>query len=185
MSEDAIDYSQTIKQITKTANSNLPLKKILNSITKSIAKALKAEGCTITLLTPSRKYLTPIAAHGLSELYIKKGELNVRKSLPDVMNGKIVYIKDVSKGKDVQYPAEASMERIKGVIGVPLIRKGEIFGELRVYVPHILHLDSDTKDFLISVAGIVSFIVGESGIHNGHGNGNEVPIAIIRKEAEF
>ena len=36
-------YSQALKQITRNANSSLPLKKILNSMARSMTKAMKSD----------------------------------------------------------------------------------------------------------------------------------------------
>ncbi len=161
MASDSRDFLPAIRQISNIAGSGLPPKKTLTSIAKSISRTLEAEGVSIMLLSPSKNYITAIASHGLSDMYVRKGAVRTDESLPEVMNGKIVYIKDVSKGKDVQYPQEAFNEEIRGIIGVPLVNKGEIFGELRVYIQHILALDNGIKDFLYSAAGIIALVVGD------------------------
>ena len=89
-------YSQAFKQIGRAANSLLPLKNVLNSIARSAAKALKAAGCSIMLLNPQREHLDIIAAYGLSDLYLRKGALKASKSLPEVLDGKILAIFDLS-----------------------------------------------------------------------------------------
>jgi bifunctional protein TilS/HprT len=167
MAIESQDFLPFIKQISTTASSGLSPKKALTSIAKSISKGLEAEGASIMLLSPSKNYITTIASHGLSEMYVRKGAVRADESLPEVMNGKIVYIKDVSKGKDVQYPQEAYNEEIRGIIGVPLTSKGDIFGELRVYIQHTLTLSTRIKDFLHSAAGIIALLVGDYEVSTG------------------
>jgi bifunctional protein TilS/HprT len=149
----------SLMQISDTAKSGIPPKKALTSIAKAISRSISAEGCSIMLLSQSKNYITAIASHGLSEPYIKKGALKPDQSLSGVLQGKIVYIKDVSKGKDVQYPAEAFREEIKGIIGVPLTNRGNIFGEMRVYFKEQFVLDSTIKSFLGLAANIICLVI--------------------------
>lgn len=159
------DFCEVLRQITKTAGSDLPLQKSLNSIVKSSAKALNAAGCAVMLLSPHREYLTLMAAHGLSDMFLRKGALNVNISLPQVMQGKIVAISDITKDKRAQYPEAAKMEKIKSVIGVPLIIRDEIIGELRLYTRESRKFDSSEKYFLWSVAGIISLLLDKNHLY--------------------
>lgn len=153
------NYSQAFKQITKTANSAIPLKKSLNAIAKSSAKAMEAAGCSIMLLSPQREHLAIVAAYGLSDIYLRKGALNAYKSLPEIMEGKIISITDISKDKQAQYPEAAKIENISSVLGVPLFQSGEIIGEIRLYTEAARHFSTADKDFLANVANIVALVL--------------------------
>src|SRR4030042_4348302 len=156
------NYSQAFKQITKTANSAIPLKKALNNISKSSAKAMKAAGCAIMLLSPRKEHLAIIAAYGLSDLYLRKGVLSAYKSLPEIMEGKIAIVTDISKDQQTQYPEAAKIEKIRSVLGVPLFQKGEITGEIRLYTEDARHFSPKDKDFLINIANIVAILLERS-----------------------
>ncbi len=149
-------YAQAFKQIARTANSSLPLKKVLNSIAKSTAKVMKAAGCSIMLLNPQKEHLSIIAAHGLSDQYLRKGVLNASKSLPEIMEGKIAYISEIAHDKRVQYPEAAEIEDIRSVLGVPLLQKGEITGEMRIYLQEPRYFSTPDTDFLSTVANIIA-----------------------------
>lgn len=155
-------YSQAFKQITKTANSAIPLKKALNTIAKSTTKAMKAAGCSILLLSPQKEHLAIISAYGLSDLFLRKGALNAYKSLPEIMKGKIVSITDISKDQQAQYPEAAKIENISSVLGVPLFQKEEIIGEIRLYTADTRHFTPVDKDFLSNAANIVALILERS-----------------------
>jgi bifunctional protein TilS/HprT len=159
-------YSQALKQIARTANSQLPVRKALNSITKSATKAMKAAGCTIMLLSPHKEYLSIISSHGLSDIYIKKGALNAYKSLPEVMNGKLASIRDVQQDERAQYPDAALLEKIRSILGVPLVQKGEIIGEMRIYTEEIRRFSASDKDFVSTVANIVSLLLESSELNH-------------------
>ncbi len=155
-------YSQAFTRITRAATSSLPFKKVLNSIARSSAKAIKAAGCSIMLLSPRKEYLSIIAAHGLSDVYLRKGALNVHKSLPEIMEGKIVSITDVSQDKRAQYPEAAEMENISSILGVPLLKDGEIIGEIRIYNEEPRHFSTADKDFVSAVANIITLTIERS-----------------------
>ncbi|MCJ7655378.1 MAG: hypoxanthine phosphoribosyltransferase [Dehalococcoidia bacterium] len=149
-------YSQAFKQIAKTANSPLPLKNVLNSTAKSAAKALKAAGCSIMLLNPQREHLDIIAAYGLSDLYLRKGALKASKSLPEVLNGKLVAIFDFTQDERTQYPEAAEMEGISSVVAAPIPQRGEVVGEIRIYTREPRKFSQADKDFLTTVADIIA-----------------------------
>jgi bifunctional protein TilS/HprT len=153
------NHSQAFKQITKTANSAIPLKKTLTAIAKSSAKAMKAAGCSIMLLNPQREHLAIVAAYGLSDIYLRKGALNAYKSLPEIMEGKIISIIDISNDKQAQYPEAAKIENISSVLGVPLFQRGDIIGEIRLYTEAARHFSTADKDFLANVANIVALVL--------------------------
>lgn len=159
-------YSQAFKQIAKAANSSLPVKKVLNSIAKSTAKALNACGCTIMLLSsPQREHLEIIAAFGLSDLYLRKGALNAHKSLRDVLDGKIVAIFDASRDERIQYPEAADKEKISSILAAPLLQKGEVIGQVRVYTDEPRRFSPADKDFLSTVANMMAIILEKAELY--------------------
>jgi bifunctional protein TilS/HprT len=179
-------FYQNFRQIVKTANSDLTFQKSLTSIAKTSAKAMNATGCTIMLLSPQKEYLSLLAAYGLSDVFLRKGVLNVNKSLPKVIEGKIVCISNISKDKRAQYPEAAAMEKIKSVIGVPITLKGEIIGELRIYLQESHKLLAYEKDFLWSVAGVVSLLIDKHELSqlltDGNGHNSKELNAVVTTE---
>ena len=153
------NYSQAFNQITKIANSDIPLKKALNNISKSSSKAMKAAGCAIMLLSPKKEHLSIISAYGLSDLYLRKGVLNAYKSLPEIMEGKTATVIDISNHHQAQYPEAAKIEKISSVLGVPLFQKEEIIGEIRLYAEEARNFSPADKDFLSNVANIVAIML--------------------------
>jgi len=149
-------YSQAFKQIARIANSPLPLKNVLNSAAKSAAKALKAAGCSIMLLNAQKEHLDIIAAYGLSDLYLRKGALKASRSLPEVLNGKLVAIFDATQDERAQYPEAAEMEGISSILAAPIPQRGEIVGEIRIYTREPRKFSQADKDFLTTVANIIA-----------------------------
>jgi len=151
-------YYPALKRITKVANSALSLRRICNSVAKSTAKAMQANGCRILSLNPQKEYLITVGAYGLSDLYLKKGPLDARKSLPDILEGKVVFIADAAKDERVQYPQIALAQGISSVLGVPVLGKGEAIGEIRIYTREPHQFSEADRSFLLSVADICAVV---------------------------
>jgi bifunctional protein TilS/HprT len=151
-------YYSALKRITKVANSAFGLRKICNYIAKSTAKAMQAHGCRILSLNSQKEYLITAGTYGLSDLYLKKGVLDARKSLPDILEGKVVFIADVAKDERVQYPQIALAQGISSILGVPILGKGEAIGEIRIYMREPRQFSEADKSFLLSVANMCAVI---------------------------
>ena len=151
-------YYSALKRITKVANSDFGLRKICNSIAKSTAKAMQANGCRILSLNSQKEYLISVGAYGLSDLYLKKGPVDARKSLPDILEGKVVFIADAAKDERVQHPQIALAQGISSILGVPVLERGEAIGEIRIYTREPRQFSEADKSFLLSVADICTVI---------------------------
>jgi len=177
-------YSQAFKQIAKATNSLLPLKNVLNSTAKSTTKALKAAGCSIMLLNPQKEHLDIIAAYGLSDLYLRKGALKASKSLPEVLDGKIVAILDVTQDKRAQYPEAAEMEKISSVLAAPIPQKGEVIGEIRIYTREPRQFSQADKDFIATVADIIAVTLEKTELYQVLKTEHEETVTKRRKLTE-
>jgi len=149
-------YSLAYKKIAKAANDTLPLKKLISSIAASTAKGLKASGCAVMLLNPRKEYLDIIGAWGLSDSYLRKGAINARKSYPDILDGKIVAVDDIFSDKRTQYPEQAAREKLKSLLGAPIVQHGEVIGEIRVYTREKRRFKPNEKDFISTVANLIA-----------------------------
>ncbi len=158
MGRSRASHHSALKQINKIANSALSLRRICNSIAKSAAAAVQANGCRILSLNPQKEYLITAGAYGLSDLYLKKGPLDVRKSLPDILDGKVVFIADATKDRRVQYPQIARDQRISSILGIPILDKGEAIGEIRIYTREPRQFSAADRSFLLTVADVCAVI---------------------------
>jgi bifunctional protein TilS/HprT len=165
MGRSRASYYSILKQVNKVANSALSLRRICNSIAKSAAKAVQANGCRILSLNPQKEYLITVGAYGLSDLYLKKGPLDVRKSLPDILDGKVVFIANAAKDERVQYPETALAQGISSILGIPVLNKGEAIGEIRIYTREPRQFSESDKSFLLSVADICAVVFERAELH--------------------
>lgn len=152
-------YSIAFKQIARTLNSSLPLRKLVNSIAASTARALQSSGCAVMLINPQRQYLDIIGAYGLSDIFLRKGIIDIRKSFPEIMEGKIVAVDDITGDKRIQYPDQLNAENIKSLLGAPIMQRGEVIGQIRVYNRDNRHFKPYERDFISTVSNLVALFL--------------------------
>lgn len=124
---------QAFLRTAQSLNSPLPLRQSLHLVLRSAAKALGVSGCGLVLLDSTRKHLLHVSSYGLGDWYVKKGILDVDKSIGDVLGGRPVTILDAGTDPKVQYGDEAKRAGITSMLGVPIKNKEEVIGALRAY----------------------------------------------------
>ncbi len=117
------------------------------------------------LLNPQKEHLDIIAAYGLSDLYLRKGALKASRSLPEVLNGKLVAIFDATQDERAQYPEAAEMEGISSVLAAPIPQRGEVVGEIRIYTREPRKFSQADKDFLATVANIIAVALEKNELY--------------------
>lgn len=158
-------YYLALRHITKVANSSLSLRKTFNSIAKSTAKAVRANGCCIFLLDSKKEYLITVGACGLSDIYLRKGPLDAHKSLPEILDGQVAFVPDAGKDERIQHPQIAEEQRVHSILGVPIFDKGEIIGEIRVYTRELGQFSEADKNFLSSIADVSAVLMERAELH--------------------
>jgi len=148
-----------VQQVVAAANSDLTLRRTCNAICRAIAKALDMSGCRILHLNPKRDYLTTVGAFGLNDLYLRKGPLDARKSLPEVLEGNIAVVTHAPTDQRVQHPEQAREQNVIFIAAAPIRSANTTIGELRIYSRRSRHLTELEKDFLRSAASISAVVL--------------------------
>jgi GAF domain-containing protein len=150
--EDA--FITTLLNIAKALTSARNLPAVLNYVVSSIANLFRAKACSIRLINEANKTLELAAAFGLSDHYLKKGPVEIEKSLVDkeALEGATVFIRDVTKDIRWQYPEEAKREGIVSVMVAPLVVKKKKVGVIRVYLDRPHKFSSSEQQFLKAIA---------------------------------
>jgi len=176
MSQERKDnYYLALRQIARVANSNLSLRRILNSTARSAARAVGVSGCRICLLDAQKEYLINVGVHGLSDFYLKKAPLDARKSIPEVLEGKVVCVTDVSQDKRVIHPQTAKTAGISSIMAAPLMEKGEVVGEIRLYTHEPHQFSAADKNFLLTVANMSAVLLERDELHRLLEKGYKLP----------
>ncbi len=143
-----------LTEISRSISSTLSLNEVLTKIVENATKVFDFRAATIRLLDEEKKILEVKATYGLSEEYLRKGPVEIEKSIIDreCFEGKVCVISDVSKDGRLQYPEEITKEGIGAIITVPLSVRGTVIGVLRVYTSTPYSFTSTEIDFLSALA---------------------------------
>ncbi len=151
----AYDRLQTLYDSAQAITSTLELDKVLERIVRRTADAMDVRACSIRLLDESGAKLTVAAVHGLSDAYVRKGDLLLAQNplVREVLSGRVVAVADVGADTRLQYPAEAVAEGIRSMLSAPLQGKTGPLGLIRAYSAEPDHFTPDDATFLSAMAG--------------------------------
>ncbi len=137
-----------------SANAGLTLRRTCNAIAKATAKSMDVNGCRVLLLDAKKEYLTTVGAFGLSDLYLRKGPLDARKSLPEVLQGQVAVVAHAATDVRVQHHELAESQHVVFIAAAPVFRGNDIVGELRVYSKETRTLAPIDEEFLKTCANL-------------------------------
>ncbi|ACV67641.1 GAF domain-containing protein [Desulfohalobium retbaense] len=163
--EQSMSYFRTLYEVVKAVNSSLDPKTVLSQVADKARWAMGVKACSIRLLSEDRKYLLAGASAGLSQAYLRKGKVEVAKSVLDqeVLQGQNVYVCNACTDTRFQYSKEAQAEGIASVMAVPLHLQGrEVIGVLRVYSSTERDFTSDEVEFLNAMADLCALAIHNS-----------------------
>lgn len=164
---EKIRLQQSLLHIAEALNSSLDLQPMLQRVLEAAVNELGLKAAAIRLLDPKRQVLHLVAAHGLSEAYLAKGEIHVGKSPVDqrALDGETVVLYDVEQETGFEYPQEAVEEGLRSILVVPLTLKDHTVGVMRVYSARPRHFGPVATGFLRSVADLVALGIENAGLY--------------------
>ncbi len=164
---EKVRLHQSLYHIAQALNTSLELGPMLEQVLAAAATEMGLKAASIRLLDPKGRTLRLVAAHGLSEAYLSKGEIHVDQSLLDqrVLGGEVVVLYDVEREAGFEYPEEAIREGLRSVLVVPLKLKDRTLGVLRVYSARPRHFGRVAIRFLTSVADLVALAIENAELY--------------------
>ena len=162
-----IDYFTALYDVARVVNASLDPTRVLEEITRCVAKAMNVKACSLRLLASRGKTLEMGASYGLSGEYVDKGPIVIAESKVDqkALEGKTIWLENVQTDNHFQYREKAKAEGIKSVLVLPLIVEKEAIGVLRVYTEDIRKfIDRDLK-FLEAVSNLSAIAIDNARHH--------------------
>jgi GAF domain-containing protein len=160
-------FITTLLNIAKALTSARNLPAVLNYVVSSIANLFRTKACSIRLINEANKTLELAAAFGLSDRYLKKGPVEIEKSLVDkeALEGATVFIRDVTQDMRWQYPEEAKREGIHSVLCTPLLFRDRAIGTLRIYSSTARDFESSEIEMLKILADLAATAIENARVH--------------------
>ncbi len=157
--QKALTRMETLYEATKAMVSSYDLTAVLDRIVQDSVRMTGAQGAVLHLLREGKIELTPAAACGLSEAFLKKGPVKRDDGLTPKNPEDVIIVDDVEHDSRLNYPREIKEEGIHSIISIPLASKGHIKGDLRLYSTTRHHFTDDEISFLKILAGGAAVII--------------------------
>ena len=167
---------QTLYDSAQAINSTLQLEEVLDSIVRRTADAMNVRACSIRLLDETGSRLRVAAVHGLSESYVKKGDLVVAQNplVREVLAGRVIAVADVRTDTRLQYRAQALIEGINSMLSAPLQGKHGPLGLIRAYSADLDHFTEEDATFLAAMASEGSIAIENAMAYRALGRLDEM-----------
>ncbi|MBM4445898.1 MAG: HAMP domain-containing histidine kinase [Chloroflexi bacterium] len=145
---------KVLYDIAQKLNSKLAPEEVLRTIVESIRDAADVKGCSLMLLTPDRQELIHSVACGLSNWYVRKGPVRVDAAIAQALDGKPVAVLDATTDTRVQYKEQAKKEGVVSMLSLPLTRRGQVIGIVRIYTSELRRFSDQEIDFFSVLANL-------------------------------
>jgi PAS domain S-box-containing protein len=160
-------YSSALYEVARSINSSLDLSQVLDLLVKSTAEATKSKACSLRLLSPDKTVLVVGGAYGLSQGYLRKGDVEVEKSKIDqeALLGQTAIIPDATNDPRFQYPEEAKSESIRSILVVPLMLRETPIGVMRLYTEDIHQFSNEEIGFVSAIANLGAIAIENAKLY--------------------
>lgn len=148
------EFFRILHELSRDLLYDLSSSEVLDSVVENIIQIMHIKGCCIYLVNETTGRLEMVAARGLSDEYLQKGPVEATKSMPEVLQGKTVFIGDVATNRNIQYRDETIREGIKSILSVPIFVRDHVIGELRLYSEEERRYDKEEVEFVLALAEI-------------------------------
>lgn len=156
------EYFRLFFETTQAILAARNLQATLDTLVESTVAALQITAGGLRLIDEQSKCLEQVAAFGLSEAYLNKGALNADQSIPEVLAGKPVYIKEAYNDPRIQYPDAMRAEGINTILSVPVIAGEQVIGVLRLYSAKPRDFSEEDIEFVSALAEMGGLVIANA-----------------------
>ena len=157
--QKALTRMETLYEATKAMVASYDLTAVLDLIVRDSMRIMGAKGAAVHLLQEGGQEMALAAACGLTDAYLHKGPITAEDGLTPKRPDEVIMVEDTEHDPRIKYPRESQQEGIRSIISIPLVSKGKIRGDLRLYASSTHHFDPDEIAFLKILAGGAAVII--------------------------
>ncbi len=169
MEPKTTQYFRIFFETSHTILSSWDLHDILKLLVKRTVQALGVKAGSLLLVNDETHRLELVASHLLSRRYLAKGPLSADRSIPEVLEGRTVVVKNAFDDPRIQYRAEKRQEGINTVLSVPVAAKGKVIGVLRLYTKEPRDFSPEELEFVSALAEIGGLAIANARIYEQEG----------------
>jgi signal transduction protein with GAF and PtsI domain len=160
-----VEYLKAVGEVAKTLSSTLDVPQILDLIVSKAIQILKLKACSLRLVNPKTKRLDLACSQGLSDAYLKKGSVDLDRSIASTMTGEVVWLEDAATDPRAQYPQEARKEGIATILSIPMVLREKVIGVLRLYTERPRRFFDSQIEFAQSMAEFGALALENARLH--------------------
>ena len=157
--QKALTRMETLYETTKVMVASCDLNAVLDLIVQDSVRIMEAKGAAVHLLQDGGQEMILAATSGLSDAYLQKGPITPEDGLTPKHSDEVIIVEDVQHDPRIKYPRESQQEGIRSIISIPLVSKGKIQGDLRLYASAPHHFTPDEISFLKILAGGAAVLI--------------------------
>ncbi len=164
---EKVRLQQSLFRIAESISSSLELDTMLQKVLEATVAEMWLKAGVIRLSDPKARQLRLVAAYGLSQAYLDKGDIHLRKSEIDrrVMAGEVVVLPDVRDAPEFEYHEAAAREGIVSILAAPLVVRAQAVGIMRVYSAQPRRFGPVAVNFLKSAADLVGLAIENARLY--------------------
>ncbi|MFH2064149.1 MAG: GAF domain-containing protein [Pseudomonadota bacterium] len=159
-------HLKEFKSISHAISTYEDLDLLIKHLAEGTTRAFNAKGCCIMLLDEREKQLFTVSSYGISDEYLQKGPLFVDDQYSALVTGKPVFILDMQKEKNIQYPDAAKAEGIVSMLSVPIKFRNVILGVMRLYMGEARNIHEEDIDSLRVIGVNLGLVIEINGLNN-------------------
>jgi len=191
---NANEYFRLFFETAQAILSARNMQATIDSLVKRTVAALEVKAGSLRLVDEQSHGLKQVAAYGLSEAYLNKGALSADQSIPEVMSGKPVYIKDAYNDPRIQYPEALRAEGLNTILSVPVVAGAKVIGLLRLYSTVPRDYSPEDIEFVSALAEMGGLAIANARVFEEEGDklaslfmeiGVDQPSAVETSEPQF
>jgi signal transduction protein with GAF and PtsI domain len=167
---NAHEYFRLFFETAQAILSARNLQETLDSLVQHTVAALEIKAGSLRLIDEQSNSLKQVASFGLSEAYLNKGALNADQSIPEVLDGKPVCIKDAFNDPRIQYPDAMRAEGINTVLSVPVVTGEKVIGVLRLYSAEAREYNVEDLEFISALAEMGGLAIVNARLYQADGD---------------
>ena len=142
----------------------------LDSLVRRVVAALGIKAGRLLLIDEQNQSLEQVASHGLSDTYLNKGALSAAQSIPEVLSGKTVYIKNAFDDPRLQYPDALRAEGLNTILSVPVLAGDKVIGLLRLYSMEPRDYSAEDIEFVSALAEMGGLAIANARLYQDQGD---------------
>ena len=163
-------YFQLFYETARTILATTELQPTLEALVQKSVAILAVRAGSLRLVDEQSHRLELVASCGLSEAYLNKGVLDSERSVPEVLAGKVVCIRDAFDDPRVQYREALRAEGLNTMLSVPVVAGEQTIGVLRLYSAEPRDFSTEELEFISAVAELGGLAIANARLYEAEGH---------------